>query len=323
MRRFCLCCFLLIAPSIALSDGIVLVDRVVATVAGEAITMYDVRERMRHTQGQMMGLVFGEEGEQGFKQALDSLIVEKLLLLEAKKLEIEVSDEEVRETLEEVKRESNWSGEDFMKVIEALGFTEKEYFEMRKTQMIVQRVLQYKVYSKVRVGDSEVEEAFKKEFYGGEKEEEIHLWHIVFRVGEEVTLEELRRLQEQAKQVRENIVSGRITFEEAARQYSQDASAERGGEIGWFAKSRNELHSSISSVVFGLKDGEVSQVVQSPLGFHIFRVTERRLIPIADKEEAKAMVRFRLTDELYQKEALAFLEELKGKYGVEFKSEED
>jgi parvulin-like peptidyl-prolyl isomerase len=322
MKKVFLLFVLLLMPQKVWADHVVLIDKVVATVGGEAITTFDVKKRMKETQDQVMALLYGEDVQKGFRQALDSLIAEKLLLFEAKKIEIDVSDEEVKESLEEVKKESNWSDEDFERVIQALGFTKKQYFEMRKTQMLVQKVLQLKVYSKIRVGDREVEEAFQKEFFGGEKEEEIHLWHIVFRVGEEVTIEELQRLLEKAKEVRESIVRGEMTFEEAAKRFSEDGSAQRGGEIGFFVRSKNDLHSSITNVVFKMKEGEVSQVVQSPVGFHIFRVTERRLVPIADKEEAKAMVRYRLTEEVFQREVVAYIEDLKGKYGVEYKDDE-
>lgn len=297
------------------------VDRIIATVGKEAITQYEVETRVRETNNPLARFITEahQDEQTSFRAALDDLIAERLLMREARRLQIDVSDEEVHESLRAMREENGWSEEDYDAVLRMLGFDRESYFRTRKEQMIRGKVLQYKVHSRIRVTDREVEEAFLQEYHQGRGEDEVHLWHIVFRIPTEVTLEQLNERLTRAKEVREEVASGRISFEEAARRFSEDGSAQSGGDVGFFA--RGQLLPTLEDVAFRLSVGEVSPVVQSPVGFHILRVTERRVVPIRDPEEARARVRYRLTEAAFQREYRAFIESLRAEARVQVRRE--
>lgn len=297
------------------------VDFIVATIGKEAVTKYEVETRLQELRNPISRFLAdtSSEGEASFQATLDDLIAERLLMREAQRLQIDVSDEEVAQSLRAMREENGWSEADYDAVLKMLGFDRKTYFQMRKEQMVRGRVLHYKVYSRIRVTDREVTEAFVKEYYQGRGEDEVHLWHVVFRVPTEVTLEQLEALLDRARKVREEIVSGRISFEEAARRFSEDGSAQAGGDVGFFG--RGELLPTLEDVAFHLDIGAISPVVQSPIGFHILRVTERRVVPLRDVEEARARVRYRLTEEAFRKEYRAFIESLRAAARVQVRGQ--
>ena len=80
--------------------------------------------------------------------------------------------------------------------------------------------------------------------------------------------------RQRLEQVRQRLVNGAATFEEMARQYSQDASAPQGGELGWL--NPGETVPPFEAAMNSLQPGEISQPVQSPFGWHLIQVEERR-----------------------------------------------
>lgn len=297
------------------------VDEIVATVGKDAITRYEVEARVRETNNPLARFIADtrEDEQASFQAAIDDLIAERLLMREARRLQIEVSDDEVEQSLRAMRQENGWTEEDYDAVLKMLGFDRRTYFETRKEQMIRGKVLQYKVHSRIRVTDREVEEAFLKEYHQGQGEDEVHLWHIVFRIPTEVTLPQLQGLMARAQEIREQVASGRISFEDAARQHSEDGSAQAGGDVGFFG--RGQLLPALEEVAFRLEVGEISQVVQSPLGFHVLRVSERRVVPIRDPEEARARVRYALTEKAFQREYRAFIESLRAEARVQVRAQ--
>ncbi|MEN5161510.1 peptidylprolyl isomerase [Achromobacter spanius] len=95
--------------------------------------------------------------------------------------------------------------------------------------------------------------------------------HILIKTST-VMSDELAR--QRLEQVRQRLVNGAATFEEMARQYSQDASAPQGGELGWL--NPGETVPPFEAAMNSLQPGEISQPVQSPFGWHLIQVEERR-----------------------------------------------
>ncbi|WP_447917877.1 peptidylprolyl isomerase [Achromobacter aegrifaciens] len=95
--------------------------------------------------------------------------------------------------------------------------------------------------------------------------------HILIKTST-VMSDELAR--QRLEQVRQRLVSGGAKFEDMARQYSQDATAPQGGELGWL--NPGETVPPFEAAMNALKPGEISQPVQSPFGWHLIEVEERR-----------------------------------------------
>ncbi|MBI5037970.1 MAG: peptidyl-prolyl cis-trans isomerase [Candidatus Kerfeldbacteria bacterium] len=89
----------------------------------------------------------------------------------------------------------------------------------------------------------------------------------------------------EADSVLAKINAGEITFEDAAKQYSDDVTASSGGDLGFF--STGQMVSEFETAAFALQPGETSGVVQTQFGYHIIRVTER----VAATDDAPEQVR--------------------------------
>jgi peptidyl-prolyl cis-trans isomerase SurA len=145
---------------------------------------------------------------------------------------------------------------------------------------------------------------------------QTRLRHILVRAGESVSeTEALRRLTD----LRSRIVSGAADFAEMARVHSADASAARGGELDWVYPG--DTVPDFERAYQELKDGEISQPVRTPFGYHLIQVLERRSAeqsPERKRMQARQALRERKADEAYQD----WLRQLRDQIYVELRLEE-
>ncbi|PTN49352.1 molecular chaperone SurA, partial [Achromobacter xylosoxidans] len=117
--------------------------------------------------------------------------------------------------------------------------------------------------------------------------------HILIKTST-VMSDEMAR--QRLEQVRQRLVSGGAKFEDMARQYSQDATAPQGGELGWL--NPGETVPPFEAAMNALKPGEISQPVQSPFGWHLIEVEERRQHDATDD-----MARMKARQTLFERRA--------------------
>jgi peptidyl-prolyl cis-trans isomerase SurA len=145
---------------------------------------------------------------------------------------------------------------------------------------------------------------------------QTRLRHILVRAGESVSeTEALRRLAD----LRSRIVSGAADFAEMARVHSADASAARGGELDWVYPG--DTVPDFERAYQELKEGEISQPVRTPFGYHLIQVLERRSAeqsPERKRMQARQALRERKADEAYQD----WLRQLRDQIYVELRLEE-
>ncbi|MGE0358283.1 MAG: peptidylprolyl isomerase [Burkholderiales bacterium] len=121
--------------------------------------------------------------------------------------------------------------------------------------------------------------------------------HILMRTREGTSEADAR---ERLARLRSRIVAGE-DFAELARVHSEDGTAAKGGELGWIAAG--ETVPEFERVMNGLRDGELSQPVQTPFGWHLVQVLERRSEDLSEERKrlaARQTVRARKADEAYQ-----------------------
>jgi peptidyl-prolyl cis-trans isomerase SurA len=145
---------------------------------------------------------------------------------------------------------------------------------------------------------------------------QTRLRHILIRAGESVSeTEALRRLTD----LRARIVGGGADFAEMARVHSADASAARGGELDWVYPG--DTVPDFERAYQELKEGEISQPVRTPFGYHLIQVLERRSAeqsPERKRMQARQALRERKADEAYQD----WLRQLRDQIYVELRLEE-
>jgi len=146
--------------------------------------------------------------------------------------------------------------------------------------------------------------------------EQAHVRHILVRTSEVVSDADARR---RLADLRERIVTGGADFAELARLHSQDASASKGGDLGWVLPG--DTVPEFERAFLALKPGEVSQPVRSPFGYHLIQLLERRsagLTPERRRMQARLALKERKADEAYQE----WLRQLRDRTYVEVRLED-
>jgi parvulin-like peptidyl-prolyl isomerase len=159
--------------------------------------------------------------------------------------------------------------------------------------------LQREGFVKARLTEANVKRYYEenREFFD---QVTVQASHIVLRVPPTGTESERQAARAKLQAVRQEIVSGKIDFAEAAKKYSQCPSAPRGGDIGYFPR-KWAVDEAFARVAFGLKVGEISDVVQTDYGFHLIKATDRKKEgPGSDFEKIKEEVRETAAQEMLE-----------------------
>lgn len=103
---------------------------------------------------------------------------------------------------------------------------------------------------------------------------QVHLYHILISTGSQYPGQKAQHTDAEAQaliaQIRSDIVSGKISFQDAAKKYSEDpGSATNGGDLGWISPTDYRLDPKFKDAAFNLKEHEISQPVQSSFGYHL------------------------------------------------------
>lgn len=298
-----------------------LLDRLVVVVEGSPVTLYDVdRTRTEPDLGTaLVGLPPELPGARTYDWALERSILDELALQASRDLGVEASEQQVTHYLAELKRQNRWSDADLVRELAQLGFASLPDARraVRRTLSIGQ-VTRIKVGSRVSVGEKDLEERLTGQ-YGEGKEDEVLLRQILVRLPAILRPEVEVDLHKHMEGVREDIMGGRITFEDAARRYSDSPDGKQGGLLGWTRRGTYPFDAD----AFGLQAGEVSAVVRSYLGYHLLKVEQRRRVEIGSSERLRRAIAQDLYEQRFKREKEAWLQEIRGRAVVRKLESED
>ncbi|MGF6275099.1 peptidyl-prolyl cis-trans isomerase SurA [Massilia sp. UYP11] len=155
---------------------------------------------------------------------------------------------------------------------------------------------------------------------GGEAEksvvEQTHARHILIKVTPTMTEGEVKRKLLELKEKMDNNAG---TFEDLARLHSQDGSASKGGDLGWLYPG--DTVPEFETAMNALKPGEVSDVIQSPFGFHLIQVIGRKSEDVTQQKE-RNMARQVLRDRKMQEAMEDWMRQVRDRAYVEFREEQ-
>ena len=254
--------------------AVVPLDRVIVVVNDEALTQWDLNEERRVFLEQLKASnITPPPNDVLDKQVLQRLIIERALLQYAKQSGIRVDDTTVERTILRVAQENKLSPEEFRKVLEKEHIPYANYRDDLRRQIIVQRVREREVDSKVMVTDAEVDNYLATVASQAGGDSEYHLSHIYITVPEQATPAIVEASRKRAEAALDEINAGK-SFGEVAATFSAAPDASSGGDLGWRTSAR--LPTVFADVVRTLKPGEVSGILRSPAGFHIVKLLEIR-----------------------------------------------
>ncbi len=266
--------FLLATAGSAFGQKRAVIDEVIARVGGEYILLSELEERYALEQSQT-----NDSLPPDIRCAiLDQSLVGKLLYNQSKLDSIEVNDAEVEQQLNaRIDRILSYMGGDVNQFEDYYGqsitATKEQFREDLREQLAVDR-MRASVVQEVKVTPAEV-----KTFFAQIPYDSLPYFNSEVEVGELVIKPEANDSTKQAvvarlDTLREQILAGAITFEDAARQNSADGSARGGGDLGW--TKRGKFVAEFEAAAYNLDPGEISQVVETEFGYHLIRLDGRR-----------------------------------------------
>ncbi|MDX2027062.1 MAG: peptidylprolyl isomerase [Alphaproteobacteria bacterium] len=250
--------------------------RVVAVVNDNVISTFDLESRIKLATISS-GLPNTEEVQRRLlPQVLRSLIDEQLQLQEAKRLDINITKEDVDQAFQRIAHDNNIP--DMRAYIAAQGGSPEALASQIRGNLAWNKIIQRSVRPRVEVGDDEVEAAIERIRANAGKGE--------FLVSEIFLGIDNPTDEEEVKQFAENLVQqlkGGANFGAVARQFSQGTGAATGGDIGWIQEG--QLAPELNRALESMQPGEVVGPIRSSSGYHILGVREKRTIAASDPGE--------------------------------------
>ena len=263
-------------------------DGIAAVVNEEIITIGEVREAMAFEVAQLTQSYRGDELRERvsavYKQTLRNLTDIKLQLVRARQLQMAVSDEETNRQIDALKEQNQISDEQLEQLLKSRGMTLETYRQQIREGLLVTKVVNAEVRSRLIILDSDLQEAYRarRESYRIPGTQTVS--HILFLLAERSSDDDVALRRVEAEGVLQAVRDGG-DFAALARQHSEGPSAERGGLLGTF--KADELLPGFDEATADLQPGEVSDVVRTRVGLHIIRLEDRQMDSFRSLDEVR------------------------------------
>lgn len=284
MRRHLFALIAAASPSLAAAAP-VLVDKIGAVVNGHPIVCSEVL-----AEAQTLARELGQAVDEDLlARVLDAKIVEELELEEAKRLHLEVSEEELERALANIEERNGLAPGTLPEVLKAQGISFARYRERLKKRLLIAKLINAAVRAQVKVPEEVLREAYQKRWARGRTLHEVRLRQIFLPLPPNPSPQAVQAARRKLEALRARALQGE-DFAKLARLYSQSPDRDQGGDLGWIAV---EAAPPLLRKVAQLADGAISEPVRSPAGFHLFQVVAHRTRTIARAGKAYEEVHLR------------------------------
>ena len=247
------------------------------------------------------------------REALDHLIRVELLWQEAKSAGLAVSDDEVQRALAEAQKRFP-NAEAFVRRIGQSGFTEAAYREHTRKLLSGERYAQRVVEREVRITDKDIEDFYEVNPQLFKRAERLKVRQLRIALPPGASAEQRERARQRIDELFRRARAGE-RFDELARQHSDDATRQWGGEMDPF--ERGEQAKPFEDAAFALAPGAVSGVVETAAGLHLIKLEQRVPAASVPLDSARARIREYLTATRGQEAIAKEVEQLRGLAKVE------
>lgn len=246
------------------------IDRVVAVVNSEIITDSEVVEQMNAIKHEFLahGKTLPEDSVLR-KKIVDQLVYKKLQLQVAKRAELKIEQDEMTAAMNEIAKRNHMDLAEMRKQMEAQGVEYKQFREDLKTQLLLQKLQQRSLASKVNVTDKEVKEAQQKMLSELGDKNEYHLADILISLPDEPSSDQILKAKQKAQKIMSEIEQGGDFTKIATKQSDAQESLD-GGDMGW--RQIAGIPSLFADKVKRMNEGDVRGPIRAPNGFHIIKL---------------------------------------------------
>ena len=205
------------------------------------------------------------------KQALDRLVINRLQLEIASRNGIRIDDESLNEAINRIAKQNKMELEQFRETLKQSGFDYIQFRENIRNEMIIGRLQQRTVASRIRISDQEIEDFLVRQKTLGASKSQYKYAHILIALPDAASPEKIKEVKEKAQKVLTDLQNG-TDFRQTAVSVSDGQKALEGGEQDWL--SPGQIPSLFTEDVLSMQRGEISDLIRSPSGFHIIQLMD-------------------------------------------------
>ena len=302
------------APKADEPRGMVL-DRVVASVNDEAVTLSEIQEEGQPVIRKIFQDFVGAERERRVDEAeqrlLKDLIDRRLLYQVAKKEGMLPSTAEVQGAFEELKRNNNATDDaQFRALLKAEGLTVEQVRRTIGERLAIGRLLARQIRSSVILSEEEIAKYYQSHQDKFRRVPEAEIHHALFAVGPERDEAQVRQRAEEAL----TKIRAGADFVETAKQYGDNPF---GSGADLLTVRRGELAPEIEAAAFSLPPGGVSEPLRTTAGVHLIKVEKVRAEPVASLAEVRDVIREEIFQEKFEAKRKDYVASLRAKASIQ------
>lgn len=292
----------------------ILLDKVVAVVGKDVITWSEVYAGMRQEFAETLKNLKEEDKFKIMREHeatyLENLIDRRLIIQEAEKLDIKVSESEIDATIKDIRAKHNLTNDkDFEAMLKLEGYTPRQYRKSLYEQILTNRVIDREIRNKIIVTEKDIEDYIASNKLTIDNSEGFAISQIFVKQTDE------KAMQSKLTEIYARLRAGE-PFTAVAEIMSDDpVSARHGGNLGFIKKS--DLSKEFLAVLSNMKKGEISEPIKTPAGLIILRLDG--VTAFANDTEFKNNIKAKIYDERFAKAMQRWLKELRQKAYIEVK----
>lgn len=297
------------------------IERIVARVNGDIITLSEYEERLYPIREEARNSMKPEEfaAQEKFIQntVLDAMIDELLMLQKAKEDNINVMDDEIEERLTELKKQNNITSEEqFIEALKLDGITIEEVKKEIRKQITVMRLRSRDIQSKIEISELDARNYYDENKATYRIPEKAHVLLILIELPASPS-ESVKSLKMQQAQKLVERIAGGEDFSKVAREQIAVAGSENKEDIGWVEKGK--LLPEFEKVIFELPVGQVSEPFVTDYGINIVKVVERTPESFKPFESEKETIVEKLYKKRFEERTRDWVDELRKRAFIERK----
>ena len=287
---------------------------VVARVNGETIGKTEFETAIKNVEGRAGQPVPANERDRVYRGVLDQIIAYRLLTQEMRSRKIDIPEADIDARVAQIRQQFP-SDDAFKQTLAQQNMTLQQLRDDATNDMRVAKMLDQEVKTSGAVEPKDVSAFYEQNPDKFKQGERVRASHILIRAPENADEKTKQEARAKATDVLKQVKAGK-EFAELAKHYSQDpGSAANGGDLGYF--TQGQMVGPFEQAAFGLKPGTVSDLVETPFGFHIIKVADKQASRTIPLEEAKPQIEQFLQNQQRQQKTEAFINSLKAKGKVE------
>ena len=261
-------------PEAEIRPQIRAIDHIIAVVNEDVITRTELDDVITATIEQLLNQgVQPPDDETMQTQILESIITKRIQLQRAQEIGLSVSESELDETILRVAQENQMSLQEFYQALETDNIEFSKFRNDIRDEIIMVRLREREVNNQVNITDGEVDNHLHTMATSAVGGDEYQIAHILLTVPEQVDVLQLATIKERAELALAKLQEG-VEFAQVAAEFSDAEDAMTGGVLDW--RPVTQMGPKFTEILTAMEPGEMTSVVQSPIGYHILKLLARR-----------------------------------------------